>query len=135
MARDLPIGNGNVLINFDAAYNIRDMYYPLVGQENQSSDHLSHFGVWCEEEFFWIDHPEVSQNLNYLEDSLVTNTICSHDRLGLSLNFRDGVDVQQNVFLRKVSVENRFDTERQIKLYFHLDLQIYGNGIGDTIFF
>lgn len=98
MARDLPIGNGNVLINFDAAYNIRDMYYPLVGQENQSSDHLSHFGIWCPEGFFWIDDPEVSKKLNYLEDSLVTNADCAHERLGLSFVIRDGVDVQQNVF-------------------------------------
>ncbi|SDN17995.1 Glucoamylase (glucan-1,4-alpha-glucosidase), GH15 family [Paenibacillus sp. yr247] len=135
MARDLPIGNGNVLINFDAAYNIRDIYYPLVGQENQSSDHLSHFGIWCKEGFFWIDHPEVSKKLNYLEDSLVTNAECAHERLGLSFVIRDGVDVQQNVFLRKVKVENHFDVEREIKLYFHLDLQIYGNGIGDTIYY
>ncbi|MBD0381187.1 glycoside hydrolase family 15 protein [Paenibacillus sp. WST5] len=135
MARDLPIGNGNVLINFDAAYNIRDMYFPLVGQENQSSDHLSHFGVWCQEQFFWIDHPEVSKKLNYLQDSLVTNAECTHERLGLRMLLRDGVDVQQNVFLRKVRVENLFDAERTVKLYFHLDLQIYGNGIGDTIFF
>ncbi|MEW9698443.1 glycoside hydrolase family 15 protein [Paenibacillus sp. SI8] len=135
MARDLPIGNGNVLINFDAAYNIRDMYFPLVGQENQSSDHLSHFGVWCEEGFFWIDDSEVSRSLGYLEDSLVTNATCTHERLGLELLIRDGVDVQHNVFLRKVRLENRWDKERIIKLYFHLDLQIYGNGIGDTIYF
>ncbi|UJF31656.1 glycoside hydrolase family 15 protein [Paenibacillus hexagrammi] len=135
MARDLPIGNGNVLINYDAAYNIRDMYFPLVGQENQSSDHLSHFGVWTQEGFFWIDHPEVKKSLNYLPDSLVTNVHCSHERLGLQMLFRDGVDVQQNVFLRKLRIENNFDMERKIKLYFHLDLQIYGNGIGDTIYF
>lgn len=135
MARDLPVGNGNVLINFDAAYNIRDMYYPLVGQENQSSDHLSHFGIWCAQDFFWIDHPEVSKKLNYLEDSLVTNVQCAHDRLGLSVQIRDGVDVQQNVFLRKIKIDNRLDAEREIKFYFHLDLQIYGNGVGDTIYF
>ena len=42
MARDLPIGNGNVLINFDAAYNIRDMYYPLVGQDQHPHHPLHH---------------------------------------------------------------------------------------------
>ncbi|MFC5451784.1 glycoside hydrolase family 15 protein [Paenibacillus aestuarii] len=135
MARDLPIGNGNVLINFDAAYNIRDIYFPLVGQENQSSDHLSHFGVWSQEGFFWIDHPEVAKKLTYLPDSLVTNAECAFDRLGLRLLIRDGVDVQQNVFLRKVRVENTFDYERTVKLYFHMDLQLNGNGIGDTVYF
>jgi GH15 family glucan-1,4-alpha-glucosidase len=135
VARDLPVGNGNVLINYDAAYNVRDIYYPYVGQENQSSDHLSHFGVWSMEGFFWIDSPEVARNLKYLPDSLVTNVECQHQRLGLKLLIRDGVDVLENVFLRKVRVENLWDIERQVKLYFHLDLHINGNGIGDTIFY
>ncbi|MCD1258999.1 glycoside hydrolase family 15 protein [Paenibacillus athensensis] len=135
MARDLPVGNGNVLVNFDASYNIRDIYFPLVGQENQANDHLSHFGVWCEKGFFWIDDPEVIREPAYLPDSLVTNTACRHERLGLKLLIRDGVDVQQNIFLRKVRVENTFDEQRTVKLYFHLDLQLYGNGIGDTIYY
>src|SRR5438067_1573419 len=33
MARDLPIGNGNLTVNFDHEYNIRDVYYPHVGQD------------------------------------------------------------------------------------------------------
>src|SRR5205823_3920832 len=31
MARDLPIGNGNRMANFDHEYNIRDVYYPHLG--------------------------------------------------------------------------------------------------------
>ena len=37
MPRDLPIGNGNLMINFDHEYNVRDVYYPHVGQDNQTS--------------------------------------------------------------------------------------------------
>jgi GH15 family glucan-1,4-alpha-glucosidase len=135
MARDLPIGNGNVLMNYDASYNIRDIYYPYVGQENQSSGHLSHFGVWVTEGFFWIDHPEVTRELTYLPDSLVTNADCRNERKGIRMIIRDGVDVMENVFIRKIKVENLFDRERNVKLYFHLDLELSGNGIGDTIYY
>lgn len=135
MARDLPVGNGNILVNFDVHYNLRDIYYPYVGQENQALDHLSHFGVWTAEDFFWIDHPELKKEAGYLHESLVTNVLCSHQRLGLKLLVRDGVDVQENVFVRKVTVENEFDREREIKLYFHLDLHLYGSGIGDTAYY
>ena len=45
MPRDLPISNGNLMINFDHAYNIRDVYYPHVGQDNQTVGDVSHFGV------------------------------------------------------------------------------------------
>ncbi|MCZ8512015.1 glycoside hydrolase family 15 protein [Paenibacillus filicis] len=135
MARDLPIGNGNVLINFDSEYNVRDIYYPYVGQENQALDHLSHFGVWTAEDFFWIDHPELKKKSGYLNDSMVTNVDCTHERLGLKLQLRDGVDAHEDVFLRKVTIENTFDRERTVKLYFHLDLHLYGNGVGDTVYY
>ncbi|WP_282936773.1 glycoside hydrolase family 15 protein [Paenibacillus sp. RC67] len=135
MARDLPLGNGNVLVNFDTNYNLRDMYYPYVGQENQSADHLSHFGVWTAEGFFWIDNPELKRKSSYLNDSMITNVEGNHERLGLNLLIRDGVDVQENAFVRKVVVENTKQQERTVKLYFHLDLHLYGNGVGDTVYF
>ncbi|WP_284640992.1 glycoside hydrolase family 15 protein [Paenibacillus silviterrae] len=135
MARDLPIGNGNVLINFDGSYNLRDIYYPYVGQENQAIDHLSHFGVWTAEDFFWIDHPEVKRQSGYLNDSMVTNVSCAHERLGLDMLLRDGVDAQENVFVRKVTMNNKWDRERTVKLYFHLDLHLYGVGVGDTVYY
>ncbi|MFE5319017.1 glycoside hydrolase family 15 protein [Paenibacillus sp. NPDC056579] len=135
MARDLPLGNGNVLVNFDTNYNLRDMYFPFVGQENQAADHLSHFGVWTAEDFFWIDHPEMKKSCSYLNDSMITNFEGVHERLGLKLHLRDGVDVQENVFVRKVSVENLRDVERTVKLYFHLDLHLNGNGVGDTVYY
>ena len=33
MPKDLPISNGNLLLNFDADYRLRDIYFPHVGQE------------------------------------------------------------------------------------------------------
>jgi len=36
MPRDLPVGNGNLLVNFDTNHNIRNIYYPYVGKENHS---------------------------------------------------------------------------------------------------
>jgi GH15 family glucan-1,4-alpha-glucosidase len=33
MPRSLVVGNGNLLINFDTDYNIRDIYYPYVGKD------------------------------------------------------------------------------------------------------
>ena len=36
MARDLPIGNGDLLVNFDEFYQVRDMYYPRVGAPNHT---------------------------------------------------------------------------------------------------
>jgi GH15 family glucan-1,4-alpha-glucosidase len=34
MPRDIPVGNGRLLVCFDQNYCIRDLYFPHVGQEN-----------------------------------------------------------------------------------------------------
>ena len=34
--RDIPVGNGQLLVNFDDKYQIRDIYFPHVGQENHT---------------------------------------------------------------------------------------------------
>src|SRR5437763_667047 len=49
MPRDLPVGNGALLVNFDSTGTLRDIYFPRVGQENHTSGHLCRFGVWVAE--------------------------------------------------------------------------------------
>ena len=46
MPRDLPIGNGTLLVNFDDQYHLRDLYYPYVGSENHTLGYPCRFGVW-----------------------------------------------------------------------------------------
>ena len=46
MPRHLTTGNGDLLINFDAQYRLRDLYYPHVGGENHLVGHFSRLGVW-----------------------------------------------------------------------------------------
>ena len=46
--RDIPVGNGQLLVNFDDKYQIRDIYFPHVGQENHTEGFPSRFGVWAD---------------------------------------------------------------------------------------
>ncbi len=32
MPKDIPVSNGNLLFNFDSDYQVRDVYFPLIGQ-------------------------------------------------------------------------------------------------------
>ena len=36
MPRDIPVGNGELLVTFDEFYRIRDIYYPRVGMPNHT---------------------------------------------------------------------------------------------------
>jgi len=45
MPRDLPLGNGSLLLTFDRNYQIRDIYYPHVGSENHSNGFPFRVGI------------------------------------------------------------------------------------------
>ena len=48
MPRDIPLGNGHLLVTFDGHYRIRDFYFPHIGQENHAGSRPFHFGVYLE---------------------------------------------------------------------------------------
>jgi GH15 family glucan-1,4-alpha-glucosidase len=54
MPRDIPVGNGSLLVNFDDRYQLRDLYWPHVGQENHTDGHPFRFGVWVDGQFRWV---------------------------------------------------------------------------------
>ena len=51
MPRDLPIGNGNVLIAFDRDYLLREFCFPHVGEENHTVGENFRFGVFADGQF------------------------------------------------------------------------------------
>ncbi len=78
MPRDLPIGNGTLLITFDRDYQLRDIYYPWVGQENHTGGEACRVGVWVDGTFSWLNDPSWSRRQTYLPDTLVTNAELEH---------------------------------------------------------
>ena len=67
--RDIPVGNGSLLVNFDEAYRIRDIYFPHVGQENHTEGEPSRFGVWADGQFSWVDGAAWERTLKYRCDT------------------------------------------------------------------
>src|SRR5512142_2014285 len=130
MPRDLPIGNGRLLINFDSNYYVRDLYFPHVGMENQTLGHPSHFGAWVAGQCAWIENPEWQRELAYEEDTLVTDVRLLNERLQLRLRCRDAVDFDRDVFLRRIDVENCSPTDREVRLFFHHNFHIMGTEVG-----
>ncbi len=54
MPRYLSLSNGRLLVNFDCQYNLRDLYWPHVGQENHTEGDPFRFGVYCDGRFSWV---------------------------------------------------------------------------------
>lgn len=132
MARDLPIGNGDLLVNFDKFYQVRDMYYPRVGAPNHTLGHVQHFGVWADGSFAWINEDGWERSLKYTNDSLVTHVTLRHEKLGVELICNDTVDFHEPVQFRRVRCRDLAGKDRDVRIFCHIDLSIDGSPVGDT---
>lgn len=71
MPRDIPVANGSLLVNFDDQCQLRDLYWPRVGQENQAEGEPSRFGVRVDSPFSWVSDENWDRSLDYAGDTLV----------------------------------------------------------------
>ncbi len=135
MPRDLPLGNGSLLVNFDATYQVRDLYWPHVGLENHTKGAVQHFGVWVDGQFKWIDDPGWTRRMGYADRTLETEVVLQHPDLELEIVCHDAVDFHEHLFLRRFDVSNSTGRERQVRLFFHHDLNISSHEVGDTAYY
>ena len=133
--RDIPVGNGSLLVTFDDKYQIRDIYFPHVGQENHTEGFPFRFGVWVDGEFSWVFEDSWARTLSYLSETLVTDVRLLNEDLGIEISCNDTVASHENVFLRKIEVKNLRDTKRDVRVFLHHDFRIYENKVGDTAFY
>jgi len=135
MARDIPLGNGSLLVNFDRQYLLRDIYWPHVGQKNHTQGNPCRFGLWVDGKFSWLDATGWQKDIRYLHDSLVSDVRLTHADLGIELHCQDCVDFHIDVLLRRVAVSSTTGGKREVRLFFCYDFSIDGNEIGDSAYY
>ncbi len=133
MPKSLVLSNGHLLVNLDKSLLMSDFYYPHVGMEDHTTfKHLHRIGVYVDGKFSWLCDDGWESHVNYHHDSLVGNSTAENKILKIKLLFEDFVAVEEDIFVRRVTVENHSDNEREIKLYFHSDFHLYGEKMQDT---
>jgi oligosaccharide amylase len=139
MARAVTIGNGSLLVGLDYRGQLRDLYYPHVGEANHVSGASGNFvhriGVFCDGEMSWLDSDEWVIEIGSDEDTSIGNMIATHARLEVRLTSRDAVHNEQNVFLRNFILTNTGAKKRQLKLFLSQQFRISESRRGDTAFF
>ena len=133
MPRDIPVGNGQMLVTFDELYRVRDIFYPHVGLPNHTGGLVQRFGVWADGQFAWIEDSGWSRSLRYKPETMITEVVLRHPRLGVELNCNDAVDYGSPIFLRKITVTDLIGKARDVRIFFHHDLSINGSPVGDTV--
>ena len=126
------IGNGNALVGFDSNYMVRDIYFPRVGDANQTMGNVCRTGFFIDGRFAWLDDAGWERNLGYAEDSLVSDVTLKHARLGISVHFEDFIDLARNWFIRNVEVTSAVGFQVG-RVFFHYDWYIEGSDIGNTV--
>jgi oligosaccharide amylase len=141
MPRDIPVGNGRLLVTFDNHYQIRDVYFPHVGQENHAGAGPCRFGVYTDipgtrkSALFWTDHDGWNRRQRYLRDTLVTSVSLDHPQLKLAVYCNDAVDFHRNILVRKIKVKNLASHERVVRIMHHQDFNMFGTKVGDTAYY
>lgn len=135
MPRDLPLGNGNLLVAFDRNYQIRDLYWPHVGQENHALGHVFRVGIWTKGELRWLDHPGWERKLKYKPETMVSDITLKHPDLGLTIKVADAVDFHEDLLVRRFDITNLEEERKEVRLFFHHDFHIAGSELGDTTYY
>jgi oligosaccharide amylase len=141
MPRDIPVGNGRLLVTFDHQYQIRDIYFPHVGQENHAGAGPCRFGIFADlpgkhkSRLFWTSDEGWTIRQRYLRDTLTTSVALEHRDLKLSLYCNDVADFHRPVMVRKIKVRNLIAKARTVRLMHHQDFNMFGAKMGDTAYF
>src|SRR5258708_15730260 len=117
MPRDLPPGNGDLLVTFDSRYQLRDIYFPQVGLENHTGGEPYRFGVWADGVFAWTGDDGWERDLRFPHETLVTEVTLRHAGLRVRIRCRDTADFHRSLYLKEVTVEDVTGPDRAGRLF------------------
>jgi len=136
MPKSLAVGNGNILVCLDENAQVRDFFFPHVGEENHLGGHRKHrIGAWIDGDLRWFSDESWSISVNCMTTSLVGDITAYNDELGISIHLKDVVYNEKNVFVRNVSVTNMNDTEKTIKIFFNQEFELYESHTAHTAYY
>ncbi len=136
MARTLVLGNGNIFVGLDRFGYVREFYFPFVGLENHISSHNQHrIGVWVDGNFSWLHEEDWQTRIDCLDDTMAGVMTKINTKLDLSLHFTDIVYNEKNIFLRQVTISQQQETEREVRIFFGQEFELYESHRGDTAYY
>ncbi len=139
MARAVTIGNGNLLVGLDARGQVRDLYFPYVGEADHvsgaSGSFVHRIGVFVDGQISWLDDPAWRVTAKLEEGTCIGSLFAENEALGVTVASRDAVHNEHNIFLRHFTVHNQRSESRKIKLFLSQQFRINESRRGDTGFY
>ena len=139
MARFVTIGNGNLLVGLGARGQVRDLYFPFVGEADHisgaSGNFMHRIGVFVDDQISWLDSDDWKVSVRSEHDTSIGLLFAENQKLGISLASRDAVHNEQNIFLRHFVINNHAGETRTVKLFLSQQFRISESRRGDTGFY
>ncbi len=135
MSRFLPVSNGRLFVSFDEAHLISELTWPFVGLENHAGGNACRMGVFFAKKFIWINPSHVTRR-RYRSSAMVSEVLLNIPELGgMEAVLTDWVDLDMDVYFRRVEVTRSPDPSESVSLFFHQNFSISHQDIGDTAMF
>lgn len=139
MARAVTLGNGNMLVGLDYRGQVRDLYFPFVGESNHVSGDSGSFvhriGVFVDGAISWLDDPSWNVTVGSDAQTVVGSMHAVNETLKVTLSSSDVVHNEKNIFIRSFTIGNEGKTKREIKIFFSQQFRISESRRGDTGFY
>lgn len=139
MARAVTLGNGNILVGLDYKGQVRDLYFPFVGESNHvsgaSGSFIHRIGVYVDGVLSWLDDEGWEVTVGSDAQTVVGSMHAVNDRLGVTLTSFDVVHNEQNIFIRSFTLGNERNEKREVKVFFSQQFRISESRRGDTGFY
>lgn len=125
-----------MLIGIDQHAQVADFYWEYVGLEDHlSGNAVNRVGVWAEGQFSWLSDGDWNIAADYRHETLSGYTVAVNDKLGVELIFQDVVYNEKPIFMRQITVKNKLDRAREIKVFFGHQFRMYGEVKKDTVYY
>jgi len=139
MSRAVTIGNGSILVGLDRCGQVRDFYYPYVGHSNHvsgaSGSYTHRIGVFVDGKLSWLSDDDWDAGNSCSISDLIGCLDARNKEIGIELSSLDAVHNEKNIFLRRFTIRNNNDNDREVKLFLSQQFRIFESRRGDTGFF
>jgi len=122
-----------MLINFDEKGRITDIYYPYIGMENQTAGNPIRLAIWDGKNLF-LDE-EWKTNVSYLDDANIVEITSEIQNAKLNITSYNFLDTDDAIYYSIIKIINNDSIQKNIKLFFIHDINLYANPFGDTAFY
>ena len=132
MSTSLVLGNGSMLVNINDTLNIKDLYWPFVGEANHLSQIANVLFFYINGNFVRLNSESFLFETNYLDNSLIGSSVARSEIYNLEIQFTDLVFHDRDIFLRKIEFNNLGNNKLDLIAFFKHNYYMREDDSGNT---